>query len=194
MTPNLCIAVSASTLRAMLDFQSEHDNEIDPADLADLAIRDWLHQQRELAKPAGQRGYFWKKLFLPDGTRLRVSNHMTTRYAAVVGDDLVYEAMTTSPNRFAQMTLGSARNAWEVVYIQMPGQREWKLALRLRYALEADARRAAKHPPAPARSQPSPPPAPQRAVPAGVLPAPQLRPDCEERRKAFRRAEDLLLD
>ena len=43
MTPNLCIAVSASTLRALLDFQSEHDNEIDPADLADLAIRDWLH-------------------------------------------------------------------------------------------------------------------------------------------------------
>ncbi|WP_343726275.1 hypothetical protein, partial [Herbaspirillum huttiense] len=200
MTPNLCIAVSAPTLRALLDFHSEHSNEIDLADLADLAIRDWLHHQRELAKPAGQRGYFWKKLFLPDGTRLRVSNHMITRYAAVVGDDLVHETMTMSPNRFAQMTLGSARNAWEVVYIQMPGQREWKQALRLRCALEADERWAVDRPaaptPAPAVAPPrvSAAPAPQRSLPAGVLHAPQLRSDCEERRKVSRRAEDLLLD
>ena len=193
MTPNLCIAISAPTLRALLDFQSEHDQEADPADLADRAIRDWLHYQRELAKPAGQRGYFWKKLFLPDGTRLRVSNHMTTRYAAVVGDDLVYESMTISPNRFAQMTLGSARNAWEVVYVQMPGQREWKLALRLRYALGADERRAANRPATPP-SAVAPPPAAPRTLPIATLHAPQLRPDCEERRKAYRRAEDLLLD
>jgi len=121
MTPKLCIAISTATLRALLDFQSERGKELDPADLADLAIRAWLHHQKDLAKPAGQRGYFWKKLFLPEGTRLRVSNYQMTRYAAIVGDDLVYESMTTSPNRFVQMTLGSARNAWEVVYIQMPG-------------------------------------------------------------------------
>ncbi|WP_426165752.1 hypothetical protein [Pseudoduganella sp. R-34] len=193
MTPNLCIAISAPTLRALLDFQSEHDQEADPADLADQVIRNWLHYQRELAKTVGQRGYFWKKLFLPDGTRLRVSNHMTTRYAAVVGDDLVYESMTISPNRFAQMTLGSARNAWEVVYVQMPGQREWKLALRLRYALEADERRAANRPATPP-SAVAPPPAAPRNLPIATLHAPQLRPDCEERRKAYRRAEDLLLD
>jgi len=172
MTPNLCIAVSAPTLRALLDFHSEHSNEIDLADLADLAIRD----------------------------RLRVSNHMITRYAAVVGDDLVHETMMMSPNRFAQMTLGSARNAWEVVYIQMPGQREWKQALRLRCALEADERWAVDRPaaptPAPAVAPPrvSAAPAPQRSLPAGVLHAPQLRSDCEERRKVSRRAEDLLLD
>ncbi|KQV47706.1 MULTISPECIES: hypothetical protein [unclassified Duganella] len=200
MKQNLCIAISAPTLRALLEFQSEHDDEIDPADLADLAIRDWLQRQRELAKPAGQRGYFWKKLFLPEGTRLRVSNHMTTRYAAVAGDDLVYETMTISPNQLAQMTLGSARNAWEVVYIQMPGQREWKLALRLRHALEADARRAAnrsaKPVPVPAAvpQQASPLPALPRNLPVGNLLAPQLRSDCEERRKVYRRAEDLLLD
>lgn len=200
MKPNLCIAISAPTLRALLEFQGEHDDETDPADLADLAIRDWLHRQSELAKPVGQRGYFWKKLFLPDGARLRVSNHLTTRYAAVVGDDLVCESMTISPNQLAQMTLGSARNAWEVVYIQMPGQREWKLALRLRHAMEADERRAAyrcaKPTPAPAAApqRASPPSPPSRTLPAGALLAPQLRPDNEERRKAYRRAEDLLLD
>ncbi|KQZ40912.1 hypothetical protein [Duganella sp. Root1480D1] len=191
MTPSLCIAISASTLRALLDFQSEHFSDIEPADLADRAIRDWLHYQLELAKPAGQRGYFWKRLFLPDGTRLRLSNYTITRYAAVVGDDLVYEGMTVSPNRFAQMTLGSARNAWEVVYVQLPGQREWKLALHLRRALEANERQKAKRPAAPA---PAPTAAPPRVLPAGVLLAPKLRPDFEERRQIYRRAEDLLLD
>lgn len=200
MTPKLCIAISTATLGALLDFQSERGKELDPADLAELAIRDWLHRQKELAKPAGQRGYFWKKLFLPEGTRLRVSNYQMTRYAAIVGDDLVYESMTTSPNRFVQMTLGSARNAWEVVYIQMPGQREWKQAFRLRYALEADERRAANRPATPALAptlappRPAPSAAPQRTLPAGVQHATQLRPGCEERRKTYRRAEDLLLD
>ncbi|WP_426340118.1 hypothetical protein ACN9MZ_28365 [Pseudoduganella sp. S-14] len=39
--------------------------------------------------------------------------------------------------------LGSTRRAWDAIYIQMPGSREWPLALRLRYAQEAEARRAA---------------------------------------------------
>lgn len=56
MTPKLCIAISTATLRALLDFQSERGKELDPADLADLAIRDWLHHQKESAKPAGQHG------------------------------------------------------------------------------------------------------------------------------------------
>jgi hypothetical protein len=70
----------------------------------------------------------------------------------------------------------------------MPGQREWKLALRLRYALEADERRAANRPATP------PSAVAPRTLPIATLHAPQLRPDCEERRKVCRRAEDLLLD
>ncbi|MTW12427.1 hypothetical protein GM658_17605 [Pseudoduganella eburnea] len=120
MPTNVCIAISSKTLRAMLDFQEEQECEFNPADLAELAICEWLERQRKLAKPQGQRGYFWKKLFLPDGTRLRVSNHRMTRYGAIVGDDLVHDCMTTSPNRFVQSTLGSARNAWNVAYVQMP--------------------------------------------------------------------------
>lgn len=198
MEPNVCIAISSKMLRAMLDYQEEQQCEFDPASLAELAICDWLERQRELAKPQGKRGYFWKKLFLPDGTRLRVSNHSTTRYAAIVGDDLVYESMTMSPNQFVQSTLGSARNAWNVVYVQMPGQREWKMAFRLRCAQEAEARRHSSHvpPPKPAEAHlpavtADPPP---RALPASPLLAPKLRPDAEERRRSYRRAEDLLLD
>lgn len=183
MSPNLCIAVSAPTLRALLDFHSEQNSEIDPAGLADLAIREWLQRQREQTRPAGQRGYFWKALFMPEGTRLRASNHSATRYAAIVGDDLVYNAMTMSPNQFVQMTLGSSRNAWDVIQVQLPGERDWKPALRLRHALEAQARRSANKAAAPPQAQP-----------AERLLAPQLRQDAKERRTTYRRAEDLLLD
>ncbi len=197
-TSNVCIAISSKTLRALLEYQEEQECAFDPASLAELAICDWLERQRELAKPKGQRGYFWKKLFLPDGTRLRVSNHRMTRYAAIVGDNLVYESMTTSPNRFVQSTLGPARNAWNVVYVQMPGEHEWKMAFRLRVEQEAEARRNAKRAPTPKPAEPAmrtsaTEPTP-RSLPDGPLLAPKLRPDAEERRRSYRRAEDLLLD
>lgn len=199
MEPNVCIAISSKTLRAMLDYQEEQEHEFDPARLAEFAIQDWLKRQREMAKPQGKRGYFWKKLFLPDGTRLRVSNHSTTRYAAIVGDDLVYESMTMSPNKFVQSTLGSARNAWHVVYVQMPGEREWKMAFRLRCEQEAEAGRGANRAPPPKPIQPPAPAASAalpvaRSLPDGPLLVPKLRPDAEERRRSYRRAEDLLLD
>lgn len=121
-----------------------------------------------------------------------------TRYAAIVGDDLVYESMTTSPNRFVQSTLGPTRNAWNVVYVQMPGEREWKMAFRLRVAQETEARRDANRPPSPKPVEPAAPTAAndttRRSLPEGPLLAPQLRLDAEERRRSYRRAEDLLLD
>jgi hypothetical protein len=141
----------------------------------------------------------WKTLFIPDGARLRISNHSVTRYAAIVGDDLVHNAMTMSPNQFVQMTLGAARNAWNVVYIQMPGEREWRLAIRLRHEQTAQARLRGDRPAGgtpPSTTQQAAPPAQAVAplLPAAVQLIPQLRPDVEERRRTYRRAEDLLLE
>lgn len=200
MTPSICIAVTPRTLRALMDFQRDHRLEDELSQLADLAIHEWLQRQLELAKPAGQRGYFWKALFLPDGTRLRIANHSATRYAAIVGDDLVYNAMCMSPNQFAQQALGTVHNAWSSIYIQMPGERAWTQAQRMRRA-QQESERLASLPRLP-RSQghAQPPkqdaePAPAtRALPQEVLLTPQLRHDCAERRHAYRRAEDLLLD
>ena len=141
MLPTLCIALSAPTLRLLLEFQGQH-GDADPAALADLAIREWLERQRALPKAQQQRGYHWKSVFLPEGTRLRTSNYIVTRYAEIVGDDLVHEGTTMSPNQFVQMSLGSTRSAWHAIRIQMPGSREWVLALRLRCAADAEARRA----------------------------------------------------
>lgn len=200
MAPNVCIAVTPRTLRALMDFQRDHCKEDELCQLADAAIHEWLERQLELAKPAGQRGYFWKALFLPDGTRLRIASHTATRYAAIVGDDLVYDAMCMSPNQFAQQAIGTVHNAWNSIYIQMPGERAWTQAQRLRRALQEE-ERLARLPRLQPRSQPPVPPIPKPgaertapALPQGALLAPQRRHDCVERRHAYRRAEDLLLD
>ncbi|WP_028102699.1 hypothetical protein [Pseudoduganella violaceinigra] len=194
MPPNLCIAISESTLRALLAYREEQGGQLDAAGIADLAIRDWLQRQADLAKPSGQHGYLWKKVFLPDGTRLRISSHSATRYAAIVGDDLVHHGMLMSPNQFAQMTLGSTRSAWQAIQIQMPGTREWTPATRLRQTQEAPARGGDHHAAAQAQTPaPAPPPC-ARALPPEDHFAPRLRPDRQERRMASRRAEDLLLD
>lgn len=202
MTPTICIAIAPRTLRALMDFQRDHCKEDELSELADRAIDDWLAHQLELAKPKGQRGYFWKALFLPDGTRLRIASHAATRYAAVVGDDLVYNAMCLSPNQFAQQAIGSVRNAWSAIYIQMPGERAWTQAQRLRRAQRESERIASlphfrphsQPPAAPTPSPVAPRPATARPLPPDVLLAPQLRHDRVERRHAYRRAEDLLLD
>lgn len=131
MTPNVCIAVTPRTLRALMDFQRDHCKENELCQLADLAIHEWLERQLELAKPAGQRGYFWKALFLPEGTRLRIASHGPQRLEL----DLHPDAGRT------RMDTGTAP-----------------------------------------------------ALPQGALLAPQRRHDCVERRHAYRRAEDLLLD
>jgi hypothetical protein len=140
--PTICIALSAPTLRALLEYQGQH-SELDPATVADLAIRDWLERQRKPERAASQRGYRWKALFLPEGTRLRTSSYTATRYADIVGDDLFYQNQVMSPNQFVQVALGSTRSAWQAIHVRMPGAREWTLALRLRQSQEAEQMRGA---------------------------------------------------
>ena len=197
MTHHLCIPVSVPVLHALLDYQSMFASDMAPAGLAERAITEWLARQRAAILPPQQRGYFWKALFLPEGSRLRISNHALTRYAAIEGDELIYNAMSVSPNQFAQMTVGAARSAWHVIHVQWPGEREWALALRLRQALEAQNRHAACRDAArqaAAAPAPAPVPAAPYQPPSATLAAASAPFDGLERRKSYRRAEDLLLD
>lgn len=137
MCPRVSLAINLATLRALLDYHSESESELDLADLADLAIREWLVRQR------GPQGYLWKTVLLPDGSRLRISSRERAFYATVVGDELVFEGQSMSPNQFATASLGTVRNAWQAIYVQLPGERDWKRATRLRYAAEMEARKLA---------------------------------------------------
>ena len=199
MSSRLSLSLPLPTLRALLDYHADCECACEPADLADQAIREWLQRQHDLQRPAGRRGYLWKTVFLPDGARLRISTHAGAHHAEIVGDELVCNAMSMSPNQFVKASLGRVRNAWEAIYVQMPGERQWKNATRLRYEAAAQARRLQQRDAATSivAAPPGFPSQPRQAAPVlqdGKLLLPQLRPDCEERRRTYRRAEDLLLD
>lgn len=138
------LEVPLPTLRALLAYQAEHAAGYQLADLADLAIREWLQRQQANAKPVAPAGYRWKNIFLPNGTRLRVMSCSGAHYADVIGGELVYEEQAMSPNRFVTVCLGNKGNAWRQVFAQLPGEDIWTQAQRLRYAAEAQVRRTEK--------------------------------------------------
>lgn len=121
------MAITLPTLGTLLAYHVAHPTE---NDLADLAIRDWLVRQR------GPLGYFWKGVLLPDGSRLRISSLQRAYFATVVGDELIYEGQSMSPNQFSTACLITVRNAWEAIFVQLPGEQDWKRATRLRYLAE----------------------------------------------------------
>lgn len=143
MGARMSLAISLPTLRALLDYCDEQGNELDPADLADVAIREWLEWKRDPVKRPGPNGYQWKTVFLPEGARLRISSQHCVHFATVVGDELIYDNASMSPNQFARASLGTVRNAWEAIFVQLPGERDWKRATRLRFAAAAQAQRIA---------------------------------------------------
>src|SRR5262245_59503408 len=100
MFPRLSLSLPLTTVRSLLDYHALTDSACDPADLAAQAIEDWLQRQEQAqAVPAQGPGYRWKTLFLPEGTRLRVSGAHSTRYGEVKGDAILCNGLPTSPNR-----------------------------------------------------------------------------------------------
>ena len=137
MSQTVSVPVALPTLRALLDYQAEHASEQDFSELVDRIFREWLARQR------GPQGYLWKTVMLPDGSRLRITSLHRAHFATIVGGELIYEGVSMSPNQFARASLGTVRNAWEAILVQLPGECNWTPATRLRYSAEADARRKA---------------------------------------------------
>lgn len=77
------VPITFTTLRALLDYQTEHASEQDFSDLLDRIFREWL------ARQGGPQGYRWKTVMLPDGCRLRITSRHRVHFAAIVGDQLI---------------------------------------------------------------------------------------------------------
>lgn len=114
----------------LCDFLRQSDSALTPAEAIASAIKLWIAKNREDAAPL--RGYQWKQLFLPEGTRLRVHSGDNWHGAEVVGDDLIFRGEAVSPNQMVQQTCGDARNAWHELWIRFPGEKNWTKAAQLR--------------------------------------------------------------
>lgn len=101
------------------------------------AVREWLENVRSRAAEAPRttvRGYLWKDVFLPEGSRLRTTVAGQAWYAVVEGDRLLHNGDATSPHRFANAFGQAGRNAWKTVHVLLPYQTHWRLAAHLRQA------------------------------------------------------------
>jgi hypothetical protein len=143
-----------------------------PETVAEIAIADWIEQQqrRAAASPtaARGRGYQWKGLFLPSGTRLRMWHGEQQHYAEVEDDDIIFEGRRVSPAQMANTVAGNTRNAWREIWLLLPGETRWKVAtLRRRQAQQLEERLAL--------GPPAPPPPPAPALPVAMVPAAEPR-------------------
>jgi hypothetical protein len=101
-----------------------------------IAVKEWM--AREYGQPT-DRGYQWKEVFLPHGTRLRIIHHGHSYRAQVEGDLLMADGKITTPNAWAAEVCGVVRNAWRDIYVRRSQTEGWTHARDLRAG-------AARHP------------------------------------------------
>lgn len=126
------VQISSGLFLELANYLQEFGDERDPAEVVEAAISSWLCVARGEEPEAEVRGFQWKRLFLPEGTELKMSYRGSNAFAKVVGDSVVYRGQSTTPNQFAADVAGTARNAWEVLWLRLPGQRYWKNARFIR--------------------------------------------------------------
>jgi hypothetical protein len=101
-----------------------------------IALKEWM--TREYGQPT-DRGYQWKDLFLPHGTRLRIIHRGHCYMAQVEGNLLVTEGKIVTPSAWATTVCGSVRNAWRDISVRRNYREAWTHASDLRAG-------AARHP------------------------------------------------
>lgn len=77
---------------------------------------------------AASRGYQWKQLFLPNGTELRTIYCGRSIYATVENEQIISDSGPTTPSRLANSKGCGSRNAWQTVWLRLPGETRWQRA------------------------------------------------------------------
>jgi hypothetical protein len=116
-----------------------------PEQVIDLAIHRWILSSADELSPlvtkatdeAEVQGYFWKRVFLPSGTRLRMRYRGEYHHAVVEGDRFIWRAKESSPAQFANGVTRTMRNAWRDLELLRPGDQTWVPAADIRKQVDA---------------------------------------------------------
>jgi hypothetical protein len=135
-------ARSATTLPPALfselaEFLRTTGSSVSAHDAMISAVKQWIAAERAATMPS--RGYQWKRLFLPAGTRLRMHYAGSWFYAEVLEDQLIYRGRAVSPRQLTIEIAGDGRNAWRDLWVLLPGEHHWTSAARLRDELDQNA-------------------------------------------------------
>lgn len=138
-------------LERLATFLRETGNTMAPSEAAAQAIEHWICAAavERCANPMPTRGYRWKSVFLPHGSELRASFDERSHYARVEQDAIMFEGRSVSPHQMTRSIAGAGRNAWKVLWVRLPGERQWKSAGQMRRECE---RQQAAQPASPAEA------------------------------------------
>lgn len=139
-TTNVGISIPTKQFLELVQFLQDEGSLRDPVAVVSDAIDYWIAnaswKQEDLlpdskkVRPIGDQsdGYWWKDLFLNNGTKIRMIYKGRTYLAEVSETGISYEDQTFSPSEFAKKITGTSRNAWRDLELQFPGSNSWKLA------------------------------------------------------------------
>lgn len=128
--------------------------KLDPIALAETEVRDFVvrnsgnalvwtekgleafareNPSKEAQTGDPKKGYQWQRLFLPNGTDLRMTYRGRNAYAQVQHEKLNSEGEDLSPSQWVSVNANNtSRNAWRDVWVRFPGANDWILADDLR--------------------------------------------------------------
>ena len=128
------VQISSELFLELASYLQDFGDERDPAEVVEGALASWLVVARGEASADHCHipGFQWKRLFLPEGTELKMHYRGRHAFARVLGDSVIFEGRPMTPNRFAAEVAGTPRNAWRDLWLRLPGQRYWKNAAFIR--------------------------------------------------------------
>ena len=116
------------TSRIYLDLTYQlrkHADMRTPDDIVAIALKEW--QDRHLGRNE-ERGYQWKDLLLPNGTKLRFRHHGVFHYADVEGEQIIYQGKSVTPRSWVLLVSGTVHNAWRDIWIKRNYTELWTQA------------------------------------------------------------------
>lgn len=97
--------------------------------VTDNAFRDDAGQPPETEE---RDGYWWKLVFLPSGTKVRMTYRGRMAQAEIAPGGIVYRGQTITPSEFTHRVTNTNRNAWRDIEVLFPGSQSWLSADDLR--------------------------------------------------------------
>jgi hypothetical protein len=80
-----------------------------------------------------RKGLQWQTVFLPNGTKLRITYKGRENHADVRHGSIQFAGKTYSPSEWARKVANNTnRNAWHDIWVQLPDSQQWKLSARIR--------------------------------------------------------------
>lgn len=142
----ISVPIPTKLFLEVLDFLHSRNSDRDPVDAIHSAIELWIkgtaEEQviateipRDVIEPPTVKkleGYWWKGIYIPSGSKARMTYKGRTFIGDVTPNGLSLEGKFYSPSEFTWAITNTARNAWRDIEIQFPESPRWVLADDLR--------------------------------------------------------------